>query len=79
MPRCMDCGNDTTFSSSAIPNGAPWANGPYSGLVASFSEGQVKHVENMGAAYEVAQEAFQRPEGYFDTCHHCGSANLQWP
>ncbi len=78
MPQCLDCGNGTLFAASMIPSGAPWADGPVSGLVANFSQGEVPLLENMGASHDIAREAFARPEAYFDTCQNCGSHNVVW-
>ncbi|MBO8168323.1 MAG: hypothetical protein H0Z35_03940 [Thermoanaerobacteraceae bacterium] len=79
MPRCLDCGNQTSFLSSGIPLGTPWLGQIDSGLAAHFSDGEVRHIENMGVSCETAQDALRRPENYFDTCHHCGSRNIVWP
>lgn len=79
VPRCLNCGNETSFISSSIQSGTPWMSTENSAVAAHFADGQVRHVENHGASHDIIDEAFQRPESYFDTCHQCGSTNLQWP
>lgn len=79
MPRCLNCGNSEIFAASTVPNTSPWtASGPTSGMIGDFSQGELRHLENSGAAHEVIREAYQSPEAYFDTCQHCGSTNLSW-
>ncbi|MDS1030664.1 hypothetical protein RDV78_09325 [Bacillota bacterium LX-D] len=79
MPRCLNCGNLSYFTSSAIPKIVPWNNGPTSGLVAVFNGTEVSHVENWGADYMQIQDACNNPYNFFDSCGCCGSSNILWP
>lgn len=79
MPKCMDCGNHESFCSSSFPPVAPTANGPISSLVATFTDGDyIDEMESLGADIDQAQEAWESPEEYFDTCYQCGSKNIEW-
>lgn len=79
MPRCAECGNTLSFGSSDVPPVAPTANGPVSGLVANFDEeGYITEMESVGADLDTAQEAWERPTRYFDTCYVCGSNQIIW-
>lgn len=79
MPKCLNCGNLNDFGVMDIPTDPPTANGPISGLMGHFSnEGNLENMESMGASLEEAQEAFERPDRYFDVCLACGSQEVQW-
>ena len=79
MPRCARCGNTFSFGSVFVPPAAPAANGPVSGLVANFDvDGYITEMESMGADMDIAQEAWERPEEYFNMCYECGSENIIW-
>ena len=79
MPRCAVCGNNLSFGSSAVPPAAPTANGPLSGLIADFnSQGYITEMDSLGAAMDIAQEAWENPDEYFDICFHCGSKQIVW-
>lgn len=79
MPRCLNCGNSTHFSSTKVPKGLPWNNGPNSGLVALFHEGSILSMENHGASYEDLSNAWASPYLYFNSCSSCGSDKIVWP
>ena len=79
MPRCARCGNSFSFGSSQIPPVAPTANGPVSGLIANFDdEGYITEMESIGADLDCAQEAWERPDEYFNVCYECGSNDVIW-
>jgi len=75
MPRCLKCGNQSAFASSSV-----YAPHYSNGLVDLFnSDGTLHDFENRGAPYETVQQAWQKPEAYFDLCANCGSNLLLWP
>ncbi|PKM81349.1 MAG: hypothetical protein CVU89_10075 [Firmicutes bacterium HGW-Firmicutes-14] len=79
MPKCARCGNTFSFGCSRVPPVAPEANGPVSGLIANFDDkGHITEMESIGADLDTAQEAWERPVDYFDTCYECGSDNIVW-
>lgn len=80
MPKCLDCGNEESFGSKEIPGVAPTANGPITGLVANFDrEGYISQIESMNGDIDLAQEAWERPQDFFDICYVCGSDRIIWP
>ncbi|MEG6521071.1 hypothetical protein [Desulfotomaculum sp. 1211_IL3151] len=79
MPYCRRCGNCESLASSRFLPGSPTAAAPPYGLVGNFSQaGNLKTMECQGASLDDAQEAFEQPEIYFDTCPNCGSQDIQW-
>lgn len=79
MPRCAVCGNKLSFGSSVVPPPAPTANGPLSGLIADFnSQGCITEMDSLGADMDIAQEAWENPDEFFDICFHCGSNEIVW-
>ncbi len=79
MPRCARCGNTLSFGSSYVPSTAPTANGPVSGLVANFdNEGYITEMDSLTSDLNAVQEAWERPEEYFDICYNCGSEDIYW-
>jgi hypothetical protein len=79
MPKCLECGNSKSFGSSYFPPEAPTANGPISSLIVNFDEeGYVDEMESFGANIDEAQEAWENPDHYFNTCYFCGSTNVEW-
>ncbi len=79
MPRCRCCGNDSSLASSIVSSASDTAdNLPY-GLVAKFEEdGSISTMECQGADIDDAQEAYEDPEHYFDTCPVCGARDIEW-
>jgi exonuclease VII small subunit len=48
-------------------------------LIANFDDkGHITEMESIGADLDTAQEAWERPVDYFDTCYECGSDNIVW-
>ncbi|MCL5290605.1 MAG: hypothetical protein ACOY35_10785 [Bacillota bacterium] len=79
MPYCNVCGNQESLASSKLPPGADTANAPPYGLLGNFDEdGCLTTMECQGASLDDAQEAYERPEEYFDTCPVCGSRDIRW-
>lgn len=79
MPRCANCGNTKTLASTLVPANTPTANPPPYGLVAYFGEsGSINTMECQGADLDDAQEAFERPEIFFNICPVCGSDDILW-
>ncbi len=79
MPHCTRCGNAFSFGSSMIPPAALTANGPISGLVANFDrDGYITEMESTGADIDTAQEAWEKPNEFFDLCYECGSSRIDW-
>lgn len=79
MPRCNNCGNTESLASSMFPPSAETANGSPYGLLANFdTKGYLTTMECQGASLDDAQEAFEQPIDYFDTCPVCGSRDIQW-
>ncbi|WP_031515225.1 hypothetical protein [Desulfofalx alkaliphila] len=79
MPRCRKCGNDDTIASSLVPPASDTANAPPYGLVANFDQGgSLTTMECQGASLDDAQEAYEDPEHYFDTCPICGAKDIEW-
>lgn len=79
MPYCKACGNFASLASTKFPPSADTANAPPFGLVANFNEdGFVETMECQGASLDDAQEAFEHPALYFDTCPVCGSKDIHW-
>lgn len=79
MPRCLSCGNTTSFGSSQFPPAAPTANGPISSLMADFNDdNSINQMSTLGPSIDEAQEAWEAPRSYFDTCYVCGSQKIGW-
>lgn len=79
MPRCLNCGNELSFVSSRIEPVASTANGPASGIIADFdTEGYITEMESLNGDMDAAQEAWESPREYFDTCYECGSEQIVW-
>lgn len=79
MPYCNVCGNQESLASSKLPPSADTANAPPYGLLGNFDEdGCLTTMECQGASLDDAQEAYERPEEYFDTCPVCGSQDIRW-
>ena len=79
MPYCNACGNTESLASSKFPPSAETANGVPYGLMANFDNvGCLTTMECQGASLDDAQEAFEQPEEYFDTCPVCGSQDIEW-
>jgi len=79
MPKCAECGNSYSFGSSGAPPAAPTANGPVSGLIANFDEdGYITEMDCLVNDLDMAQDAWETPEEYFDTCYECGSNKIIW-
>lgn len=79
MPYCKQCGNKQLFASSRVPNAAPYANGPISGVLGSFDDqGDLINITRVGADRATARSAFSHPVAYFDTCSQCGSTEIEW-
>lgn len=79
MPRCAKCGNTLSFGSSQVPPASLTANGPVSGLVADFDKaGYITEMESLTSDLDVVQEAWERPEEYFNICYNCGSEDIYW-
>ena len=79
MPRCMDCGNTKSLASNIFHPAAPTANAPPYGLLANFNEeGAISTMECQGADLDDAQDAFEDPSHFFDTCPLCGSNDIEW-
>ena len=79
MPYCGVCGNDVSLASSKFPPSSETATAPPYGLLGNFNtEGQLTTMECQGASLDDAQEAYEQPEFYFDTCPVCGSQDIRW-
>ncbi|CCO09006.1 hypothetical protein [Desulforamulus hydrothermalis] len=79
MPYCNVCGNWESLASSRFPPAADTANGPSYGLLGNFNEeGCLLTMECQGASLDDAQEAYEQPQIYFDTCPFCGSRDISW-
>lgn len=79
MPICKECKNTQSFGSSYFPPETPTANGPISGLMADFNgDGEITEMSTLGPTIDEAQEAWEEPRKYFDTCYICGSEKIEW-
>ncbi|MFZ5650073.1 MAG: hypothetical protein ACOY4I_04355 [Bacillota bacterium] len=79
MPICESCGNSSIMASSITSRETETANPPLYGLLANFdSEGRIVTMECQGSSLDEAQEAFDDPRSYLDTCPICGSNNINW-
>lgn len=79
MPRCASCGNRRVMASSLTSRQTETANPPPFGLLGNFSrDGQIITMECQGSTLDEAQEAFEDPPAYFDTCPVCGSGEIHW-
>lgn len=79
MPYCRVCGNRRSFVAGRVPPAAPTANGPPSGLMATFDpQGELATVTRLGADKSTVQAARDNPREYFDTCLACGSTDIAW-
>lgn len=79
MPYCKKCGNHESLASSYFLPSSETATAPPYGLLGNFNqEGYLTTLECQGASLDDAQEAFERPEIYFDTCPSCGSHDIHW-
>lgn len=79
MPYCRNCGNAESLASSQFSPSAETAAAPPWGLLGNFdTKGQLTTMECQGASLDNAQEAFEEPEKYFDTCPLCGSQKINW-
>lgn len=79
MPFCRNCGNAASLASSKFSPEAETAAAPPWGILANFSnEGSLTTMECQGASLDDAQEAFEEPEKFFDTCPVCGSHEISW-
>ncbi|MFZ5644140.1 MAG: hypothetical protein ACOY46_11165 [Bacillota bacterium] len=79
MPKCLNCGNSRVFASSITSRESETANPPTFGLIANFDEkGFITTMECQGSSLDEAQETYENPPEYIDTCPECGSDNLQW-
>ncbi|MFZ5647744.1 MAG: hypothetical protein ACOY30_09030 [Bacillota bacterium] len=79
MPRCVYCGNSRVLASSITSRETETANPPPYGLLANFdSDGRIINMECQGSSLDEAQEAFDNPPSYLDTCPVCGSNNIDW-
>lgn len=79
MPICQSCGNSSVLASSIVSREAVTANPPEYGLLANFDDiGNITTMECQGSSLDEAQEAFENPVAYLDTCPVCGSTDIQW-
>lgn len=79
MPRCVNCGNNSTMASTLFPPASPTANAPPYGLLVNFrDDGSIESMECQGADLDDAQAAFEEPARYIDACPVCGSGDIQW-
>ena len=79
MPRCQACGNSSVLASSMVTREAPTANPPTYGLLANFdSDGNITTMECQGSSLDEAQEVYDNPPEFLDTCPVCGSENILW-
>ena len=79
MPRCNNCGNTKTLAGTLVPVSTPTANPSPYGLPANFdNNGCIDTMECQGADLDDAQNAFERPELYFNACPVCGSDDILW-
>lgn len=79
MPRCKKCGNTKNLASTFFPPAASTANAPPYGLMANFNgDGTISTMECQGADLDDAQDAFEDPSRFFNTCPVCGSGDIEW-
>jgi len=79
MPRCLKCGNSKVLTSSITSRQEETANPPTYGLLANFDQdGRILTMECQGSDLDEAQEAFEDPAFFLDTCPVCGSKHIQW-
>lgn len=75
MPYCTACGNRRLFASSRVPPAVATANGPVSGIMASFSpDGEIETMTRTGVDKQTTRLASANPREYFDICPLCGNA-----
>jgi hypothetical protein len=79
MPKCRTCGNTSVLASSIATRETVTANPPEYGLLANFdNQGRITTMECQGSSLDEAQEAFENPPAFLDTCPVCGSENIVW-
>ena len=79
MPRCIDCGNTNVLASSKTSREEETSNPPVFGLMANFDQnGYLLTIECQGSTIDEAQEVFENPKEYLDSCPVCGSNNILW-
>lgn len=79
MPHCCNCGNSKTMASNKFSTLEATANPPPFGIIANFNQdGTIRDLECQGAGLDDAQEAFERPDIYFNVCPLCGSKDIKW-
>ncbi|HEX3015896.1 MAG TPA: hypothetical protein VHQ46_05905 [Desulfobacteria bacterium] len=78
MPYCLDCGNDKLFSSELVSPEVPFVNPPLP-LQANFSpQGHLETIEYTGSDQDLSEDAFDKPQEFFNVCSLCGSKNIVW-